>query len=418
MCDFVYGNNEREMFSFKGFITKGTNTHLEHLEDAIIDRGSKGGIDAVNFLKSIKKMLTGHVGGKLNVTVKWDGAPAVICGTNPENGRFFVGSKSVFNVTPKINYTTGDILKNHDGGLATKLIVCLRELSKLGIPGILQGDVLFTKGDVKTTTIDEQDFYTFTPNTITYAVATNSEIGKRIARARLGIVFHTVYTGSKMSNLKASFGSLRGFPNLSSVFVTDATYKDTSGVATFNNAEMSQFDNIIAMAEGSLSKAQSILNIFDVSEPLSVGYKLKSFFNFYIRGSQGDMAKVKDLVEMFRSYYLNMLQQEVDAVSKEETKKKYRTIRDTGLNFIDRNKTSLYFTIASWISLQRAKNFLIRKLNQIQSIGHFIRTPDGYRVTSPEGYVAVDRVRGAVKLVDRLEFSRANFNIAKDWVKG
>jgi len=406
------------MFSFKGFITKGTNTHLEHLEDSIIDRGSKGGKDAVNFLKSIKKMLTGHIGGRLNVTVKWDGAPAVICGINPENGKFFVGTKSVFNVTPKVNYSTGDIMKNHDGVLAQKLIVCLRELSKLGITGILQGDLLFTKGDVKTTTIDEQDYYVFTPNTITYAVAKDSQIGRRIASARMGIVFHTVYSGSKMSNLKASFGSIRGFPKLSSVFVTDATYKDASGSATFNTNEMTQFDSIISMAEGSLSQAEPILNQFNTSEPLAVGYKLKSFFNFFIRNSQGDMAKVKELIESFRTYYANMVQQEVDAVSKEETKNKYRTIRDNGLDFIDKNKNALYFTIASWISLQRAKNFLIRKLNQIQSIGHFIRTPDGYRVTSPEGYVAVDRVRGAVKLVDRLEFSRANFNIAKDWVKG
>ena len=406
------------MFSFKGFIKKGTNTHLEHLEDSIIDRGSKGGKDAVNFLKSIKKMLTGHIGGRLNVTVKWDGAPAVICGINPENGKFFVGTKSVFNVTPKVNYSTGDIMKNHDGVLAQKLIVCLRELSKLGITGILQGDLLFTKGDVKTTTIDEQDYYVFTPNTITYAVARDSQIGRRIASARLGIVFHTVYSGSKMSNLKASFGSLRGFPKLSSVFVTDATYKDASGSATFNVSEMTQFDNIIAMAEGSLTQAEPILNQFNTSEPLAVGYKLKSFFNFFIRNSQGDMAKVKELIESFRTYYANMVQQEVDAVSKEETKNKYRTIRDNGLDFIDKNKRALYFTIASWISLQRAKNFLIRKLNQIQSIGHFIRTPDGYKVTNPEGYVAVDRVRGAVKLVDRLEFSRANFTIAKDWVKG
>jgi hypothetical protein len=406
------------MFSFKGFITKGTNTHLEHLEDSIIDRGSKGGKDAVNFLKSIKKMLTGHIGGRLNVTVKWDGAPAVICGINPENGKFFVGTKSVFNVTPKVNYSTGDIMKNHDGVLAQKLIVCLRELSKLGITGILQGDLLFTKGDVKTTTIDEQDYYVFTPNTITYAVAKDSQIGRRIASARMGIVFHTVYSGSKMSNLKASFGSIRGFPKLSSVFVTDATYKDASGSATFNTNEMTQFDSIISMAEGSLYKAEPILNQFNSTDPLAVGYKLKSFFNFFIRNSQGDMAKVKELIESFRSYYSNMVQQEVDAVSKEETKNKYRTIRDNGLDFIDKNKNALYFTIASWISLQRAKNFLIRKLNQIQSIGHFIRTPDGFRVTNPEGYVAVDRVRGAVKLVDRLEFSRANFNIAKDWVKG
>jgi hypothetical protein len=406
------------MFSFKGFITKGTNTHLEHLEDSIIDRGSKGGKDAVNFLKSIKKMLTGHTGGRLNVTVKWDGAPAVICGINPENGKFFVATKSLFNVNPKINYSTGDIMKNHDGVLAQKLIVCLRELSKLGITGILQGDLLFTKGDIKTTTIDEENYYVFTPNTITYAVQVNSEIGKKISRARLGIVFHTVYSGKDIKNLSASFGSLRGFPNVSSVFVTDATYKDASGSATFSKSEMAQFDSIISMAEGSLYKAEPILNEFNTSDPLAVGYKLKSFFNYYIRNSQGDMAKVRELIEMFRSYYANMLQQEVDAVSKEETKNKYRKIRDGGLDFIDKNINAIYFTIASHISLQRAKNFLIRKLNQIQAIGHFIRTPDGFRVTNPEGYVAVDRVRGAVKLVDRLEFSRANFTIAKDWVKG
>jgi hypothetical protein len=406
------------MFSFKGFTTKGTNTHLEHLEDSIIDRGSKGGKDAVNFLKSIKKMLTGHTGGRLNVTVKWDGAPAVICGINPENGKFFVATKSLFNVNPKINYSTGDIMKNHDGVLAQKLIVCLRELSKLGITGILQGDLLFTKGDIKTTTIDEENYYVFTPNTITYAVQVNSEIGKKISRARLGIVFHTVYSGKDIKNLSASFGSLRGFPNVSSVFVTDATYKDASGSATFSKSEMAQFDSIISMAEGSLYKAEPILNEFNTSDPLAVGYKLKSFFNYYIRNSQGDMAKVRELIEMFRSYYANMLQQEVDAVSKEETKNKYRKIRDGGLDFIDKNINAIYFTIASHISLQRAKNFLIRKLNQIQAIGHFIRTPDGFRVTNPEGYVAVDRVRGAVKLVDRLEFSRANFTIAKDWVKG
>jgi len=405
------------MFSFKGFITKGQNTHLEHLEDSIIDRGSKGGKDAVMFLKSVKKMLTGNIGGRLNVTVKWDGAPAVFCGINPENGKFFVGTKSIFNKNPKINYSTGDIMKNHSGELANKLIVCLRELKKLGINGILQGDLLFTQGDVKTQSIDDKQYYTFTPNTITYAVDTDSDIGKRIARARLGIVFHTSYSGSKMDSLSASFGSLTRIPKLSSVFVTDATYRDTSGSATFNKSEMAQFDGIIRMAEGSLSKAAVILNQFDVSDPLSVGFRLKTFFNYYVRNNS-EQSKVKELVRMFRDYYENILQQEIDAVKREDTKMKYRKIMEQGLTFIDRNQQGLYFSIASHMSLQTAKNFLIRKLNQIQSIGHFIRTPDGFRVTNPEGYVAVDRVRGAVKLVDRLEFSRANFNIAKDWVKG
>jgi len=406
------------MFSFKGFLTKGTNTHLEHLEDSIINDGAKGGRNAVLFLKSLKKMLQGNVGGRLNVTVKWDGAPAVICGTNPENGKFFVGSKSVFNVNPKINYTTGDIYSNHSGVLADKLSVCLRELKKIGIRGIVQGDLLFTKGDLKTSTIDDEECYIFTPNTITYAVPINSTLGKKIGRARLGIVFHTFYSGKDMKSLTASFGSMRGFSNSSSVFVTDATYKDASGSATFNTSEVATFDNIIAMAEGSLSKAGPLLNDFNTTDPLAVGFRLKSFFNFYIKNSKGSMDKVKDLMDMFRSYYYNTVQQEVDAVSKDETKNKYRKIRDEGLKYIDRNRQSLYFAIASYVSLQRAKNFLVRKLNQLQSVGHFIRTSNGFRVTNPEGYVAVDRVKGAVKLVDRLEFSRANFTLAKDWVKG
>jgi hypothetical protein len=405
------------MFSFKGFITKGQNTHLEHLEDSIIDRGSKGGKDAIMFLKSVRKMLTGNVGGRLNVTVKWDGAPAVFCGINPENGKFFVGTKSIFNKNPKINYTTGDIMQNHSGELANKLVVCLRELKKLGINGILQGDLLFTQGDVKIQSIDEKEYYTFTPNTITYAVDTSSDIGKRIARARLGIVFHTSYSGSKMDSLSASFGSLTRIPKVSSIFVTDATYKDTSGSATFNRGEMAQFEGIIRMAEGSLIKAANILNEFEVSNPLSVGFRLKAFFNYYVRNNS-EIAKVRELVRMFRDYYENILQQEIDAVVREDTKMKYRKIKEDGLNFVDKNQQGLYFAIASHMSLQTAKNFLIRKLNQIQSIGHFIRTPNGFRVTNPEGYVAVDRVRGAVKLVDRLEFSRANFTIAKDWVKG
>jgi len=406
------------MLGFKGFITKGTNQHLEHLEDGIIDNGSKGGRNALLFLKSIKKMLTGHVGGRLNVTVKWDGAPAVICGINPENGKFFVATKSLFNVNPKINYTTGDIRKNHEGELANKLTVCLRELSKLNIRGILQGDLLFTKGDIKTTTIDEQDYYTFTPNTITYAVPVNSILGRRISKARMGIVFHTSYSGKDIKHLTASFGSLTGASNISSIFVTDATYKDVAGSVTFNNSENNTFENILKMAEGSLYKAAPVLDILNSTDPLAIGYKLKTYFNSYIRNSEGDMGKVKDLILGLKPYYAIELQKEIDAVSRQETKKKYRDIRDSGLDFIDKHQSALYFTIASWISLQRAKIFLIKKMNQIQSIGQFIRTPDGYRVTNPEGYVAVDRVKGAVKLVDRLEFSRANFNIAKDWLKG
>jgi len=406
------------MFSFKGFFTKEKNTHLEHVEDDIINRGSKGGENAINFLKSIRNMLAGSSGKKVNMSVKWDGAPAIICGINPENGQFFVGTKAVFNVNPKINYTTSDIRRNHSGDLADKLTIALRELKKLNISGILQGDFLFSKSDLKTATIDGESMITFTPNTITYAVPVDSDIGKKIKRARMGIVFHTSYSGKTMKDLKAGFGTVSGRSGISSVFLADAAYKDVSGSAKLTKAELSTFNARLRMAEGSLSKAGPMLDTMNKSDSLSVGFRLKTFFNHYIRNTQGNMAKVKTLVEMFREYYENFLKAEIDSRKTDSGKQKYRDLLKTNLRFIDRNKQSLYFAIASHVTLQNAKNFLVSKLSEIQSIGHFLRTPNGYKVTAPEGFVAVDKTAGAVKLVDRLEFSRANFVAEKDWVKG
>ncbi len=407
------------MFSFKGFVTSERNTHLEHLEDDIINRGSKGGSNAINFLKSVRNMLAGSSGGRVNMSVKWDGAPAIICGIDPSNGKFFVGTKSVFNKTPKVNYTSSDIRRNHTGPVADKLQVCLRELAKLGIKGVLQGDLLFTKSDLKTANIDGESMTTFTPNTITYAVPVNSNIGKRVRRARLGIVFHTSYSGKTLDTMTAGFGTVSGKSTIQSVFLADAAYKDTSGSSTFTSSELSKFDALIRMAEGSLLKASPILDrMSKENDSLSVGFRLKSFFNYYIKNTKGDMGKVRQMQDMFREYYINILQTEIDNRKTESGKQKYKDALKENLRFIDKNKTPLYFAIASHISLQRAKNFLVQKLSQIQSIGHFLRTPNGYKVTAPEGYVAVDKKAGAVKLVDRLEFSRANFTIAKDWVKG
>ena len=407
------------MFSFKGFITTEKNTHLEHLEDDIINRGSDGGRNAVNFLKSVRNMLAGSASGRVNMSVKWDGAPAIIAGKNPENGKFFVGTKSVFNKTPKINYTPGDIARNHSGPVAAKLNVCLRELKRLGINGIYQGDLLFTKGDTKVANIDGERMITFTPNTITYAVPVSSALGRRISRARLGIVFHTYYTGKTMSSLTAGFGTVSGKTGSTAVYLASAGYTDTSGSSTFTSGELARFDALIRMAEGSLSKAAPLLNVMKSNDPISVGFRLKSFFNHYIKSSQGSsMAKVKTLQDMFRDYYDQVLTTEIDTRKTPKGKDRFIKAKRDGLQFIDKNRSALYFAIASHVSLGNAKNFLIQKLSQIQSIGHFIRTPNGYRVTNPEGFVAVDKKAGAVKLVDRLEFSRANFTIAKDWVKG
>ena len=407
------------MYSFKQYLSESKNTHLEHLEDEIINNGYQGGVNAVEFLKSLRNMLVGSSGRKVNVSVKWDGAPAVICGTNPENGKFFVGSKSVFNVIPKINYTPADIRKNHSGGLVDKLIVALRELKKLNIKGVVQGDFLYTPDEIKTATIRGEKVITFTPNTITYAIPEDSNLAKRILSSKMGIIFHTSYTGRKMSDLKAKFGvNIRPFSKTNSVFFDDAGYKDTSGVATFTELESDQYDSLLRMAAGSISKSKGVLDLMKrQTNLLSVGARLKIFFNDFIRRGQ-TIANVKKLQSQFRTYYAKVLDDEIDKRKTKSAKDRFTAQRNEGLRFIDRYENQIYFAIASYVTLQRTKNYLVNKMNQIKSIGTFIQRGNGFEVTNPEGYVAVDRLGRAVKLVDRLEFSTANFTVSKNWIKG
>ena len=410
------------MQGFQEFLTEAKNTHLEHLEDEIINNGTKGAKTSIEFLKSIKKMLQGGKGGS-SISVKWDGAPAVFCGTNPENGKFFVGTKSIFNATPKINYTNADIKRNHGGALADKLMIALKYLPKLGIKGILQGDLLFTSSDKKTAVVDGQKSIVFTPNTITYAVPVvksglfGSSLYDNIKKAQIGIIFHTSYSGKTMKGLSASFGaSVSGLKKNRSIFFDDAMYKQSADPG-FSSSEETAFDNIIKMAEGSAYKAGAFIDKLKKDKgPLSLGIQLKTFFNTYIR--QGTKIEgTSRLANNFEVYFRDRIKKEVASKKTAAAKQKYEEILEVGMKILRPNKEGLYFAIATYITMQSAKAVLLRKLNNIQGIGSFLRTKNGYKVTNPEGFVAI-KGSGAVKLVDRLEFSRANFNMAKDWVKG
>ena len=399
------------------FITEDKNTHLEHLEDEIINNGSKGARTSIEFLKSIKKMLQGGKGGS-NVSVKWDGAPAIFAGTNPENGRFFVGTKSIFNATPKINYTVSDISRNHGGALADKLVVALKYLPKLGIKGVLQGDLLFTSGDKKNAVVNGEKSVVFTPNTITYAVpVASASMYNRIRSAKIGIIFHTSYSGKTMKGLKASFGAgVGGLRQNSNVFFDDARYKQAEDPG-LSKGEEKRFDAIIRMAEGSIYKAGAFIDKIKKDQgPLSLGVQLKTFFNTYIR-SGTKIGNAKALTNNFEVYFRDKIKKEIKDKKTDKAKQKYEEILEAGMKILRPNRQGLYFAIASYITLQTAKSMLLNKLNGIQSIGSFMRTKDGYKVTSPEGYVAINK-GNAVKLVDRLVFSQANFNVAKDWVRG
>ena len=222
---------------FTQFLTEskkeGANLHLEHIEDEVLNRGVSGARDAINFLQSLRDMLAGHSNSKVNLTTKWDGAPAIFCGINPDNGKFFVGTKGVFNANPKLNYTDADIDANHASeGLNSKLKVALRYLPKLGIKGVLQGDMMFAKGDIQNKTIDGEDYITFQPNTIVYAVPADSKLAQMMLAAQMGVVFHTSYTGKTFSDMKASFNiDIKNLTTTKDVWFRDAYFVDASGTA-------------------------------------------------------------------------------------------------------------------------------------------------------------------------------------------
>ena len=397
------------MQNFQDYIVEDKNTHLEHLEDEIINNGSAGAKTAIEFLKSIKQMLQGGEGGS-QISVKWDGAPAIFCGTNPENGKFFVASKSLFNKTPKINYTIGDIRKNHKGGVADKLATALKYLKKLPIKGILQGDMMFGPGDVKTKNIDGQSHYTFTPNTITYALPIDSDAGKKVNRAKMGIVFHTTYSGSTISKLSASFGAkVNNLKRNSSVWVDDADFKDVSGTATLTKAESSSLSSVISKAKGQFKSAKSFLD--EIASNKKVIDNVNIYANSKVRQGSTTLS-----TKEFITFMNDKIQGEIDGLKSEEAKKRRESTRDEMVKYLNTKNKELDSVFSLHASLTDAKIILVRKLESVKSIGTFIQTGDGFKVTAPEGFVCIDKyTSNAVKLVDRLEFSKANFTVPKNW---
>ena len=407
------------MLSFKEKLNEDKNTHMEHLEDEIINNGVNGANTAIEFLNSLNDMLAGGK-SKTNITVKWDGAPAIFAGINPENGKFFVAIKSLFNKTPKINYTNADISANHgSGGPSDKIKIALKYLPELGITdGVYQGDIMFSKGDLKQKTIDGNNMLTFGPNTITYAVPEDSDLASQMRKAHLGVVWHTKYTGNTIADLSASFGvSASSFTKTKNVWFDDA-YLNTANAATFSSSETKKLNGKINQIKGSVSKAGKFLNLLakETSNKSKHGLAplMKVFFNTKIRAGV-KIADTKKLVTEFESYYMDRMTNEIDSKKSDKGKKVYQDIQKESKKTLKKFKNELYFTMATYLGIIDAKDMVVKKLETIEGIGTFLKTDDGYKVTAPEGFVAIDSSGGAVKLVDRLGFSHANFTIAKDW---
>ena len=394
------------------------NTHLTHLEDRIILDGSKGGKDTIELLKKMGELLSGKPGIDTAVTTKWDGAPAIICGIDPADQRFFVGTKSVFAKTdPKICKTESDIQRLYDGALARKLATALRYLPSSVKSGVLQGDLMFTD-DKKNEMIDKRRYTTFRPNTITYAADPDTKLGKDINTAKIGIVFHTKYQGNSLQEMQASFNIKDSdYKSSRDVWAEKAEYKDISGVANFSMSEKNKYDALLRKAEGSLKKASKMLDkIKSGQKTLQFDTEFLKFFNNYVKAGRN----IPSVDKAYDDYVTHISKEFDKAMNKLKTSRsidaKSKKWAEQTL-FIMKNEKDFKMVIAAYMNLQAAKNILVNKMKKVSKLRLFVDKGKGdYECTSPEGFVAISSNK-ATKLVDRLEFSKLNFTIPKNWDK-
>ena len=395
------------MISFKKYYTAHrllteakANTHLTHLEELVLTQGERGYGVARGFITDLLSHLQGKSKRKVNTSVKWDGAPAIFAGKHPETGKFFVGTKSIFNKDPKINYTDADVEMNHGHapGLADKLKKALKYLPKLGIKGILQGDFMFDSSSLQPMMEDGVKHITFKPNTIRYAVEADTEFGKEIGNSVFGIVFHTGY--SDLNSPPQYNISVKGLNKVPGVWVDDAVFTDTTGTVTLDVDEAKQVKDLLKTADkikvNYKDLPSDLLNIYTNSEIQQGKYledsemSFKKFIEWFKGRKEKQVAKLKSqagkkrAIEAFNKKLAEIKAQEKDIVN--------------------------IFKVSRLLS--QAKQIFVNKYNNaVYNTKHFLDNEDGtLKTTAPEGYVAVSRAGDAVKLVDRLEFSRANFS--------
>jgi hypothetical protein len=405
------------MQTFKSTLTEQKNTHMTHIEDKVLYGGVDGTRQAIMALRSLRDMLKGTHEG--SISVKWDGAPAVFCGIDPRDKKFFVAKKGIFNKNPKVYKTDADIDADTSGDLNAKLKLCLKYLPELGIKGVVQGDLLFTSGDVKTSKIKGDRFVTFHPNTIMYAIPAGTPAATIVKKAKIGIVWHTTYTGSTFETMKASYGvDVNKFRNSSNVWSQDAmlrdltrytmTKKDTDEV----NAYLSDCGRIFNKIAG------STLRTLQANQELAG--LIETHANSYVRLGQvpPDPAKrVNALIRWIQQRY----QKEMDKLKTQKGKaSRQKKLAENLTFFSNENKINLKMMFELQQKIVLAKLKLINILNKLSNVDTFVKTKTGYKTTGPEGYVAIDKLGGdAVKIVDRMEFSYNNFSpdILKGWDK-
>jgi hypothetical protein len=387
------------MTTFKNFLAEEASEeklkHLEHAEDHVINSGAQGFSHAFHNLKDVHDKMVGK-NNKTKITMKYDGSPSVVFGTNPENGRFFVASKSAFNKNPKINYSHEDIERNHGHapGLVQKLKAALDHFPKVTPKkGVFQGDIMHTHNDLHVS----RDKVHFTPNTITYSSHKDSAHGKAALGSKIGVAVHTKYNGKNLESMKAEYApELKQFKK----------HKDVHLMSTHHEVEKSTYTP--QQQAKFVKHLTSAANIYRRTKPETYesiqGHEipLKTYINHTVRTG------TKPHVDEFMQHYAKSHAKKVDSVKTAKAKMSKTAAMESDIGHVQRNRQHIDRLLKMHHHLQRAKDVLAKTLSTHSEFEHSISG----KKSKPEGFVVVRHNR-PTKIVDRAEFSAANFNKGK-----
>lgn len=422
-----YNMKENTKSTFQKLLNE--DTHSLHMEDSIL-KGKAYISRMLGFYNQVFDTLTGSIDKeKPGITVKIDGAPAITMYTKfPGLKGPGVSTKSIFNATPKV-YTTDEEIEADDRSpeLKAKLKAALKLAKAKIIPAgeIWQGDLLFTKGDIKNYTDDNgQKYIYFKPNTLVYALPVGSDGAKKALASDIGIVFHTRYKGSSVQTVKqsndASTDELNGIPEWA--FVLDARLPNLSGVQTLSDQEASDIEDSLYDLH---SLCSEIVN--DADYDLLVNNT--DFINFYVMTLQNNKVDKSELidpetfVDELHKWVTGKMRKEYQGLEKLKTKagrdKKRISLDDKSKDLhtiIETNEPLLHKIAEALYIAADVKNKFITKLNSVNKWVNKVETTFGIKDTNGEGFMVSDVDGNFVKLVDRSAFSY--FNRSPDVIKG
>ena len=397
----------------------GAVKHIDHLEENILNKGKQGVVEAINQIESSISYFVDESDYK--ISTKFDGAPAIVAGIDT-SGKFFVASKSAFAKNPKINYTDQDIIDNHGtGGLADKLKLALRYLPSLNLKGIYQMDYMFDpqmKQIETPQTIDgvknENRFLTFTPNTIKYAVTENSPYGDEISKAKIGVAIHIEYMiQNGILKVKKYTSSPEEFSPSNTVFVFNVLANKPK------NSKSSFSKLLLKDVQKKKNQVLKLANKVDFSSLDDYTTLLKTYINSEIRAGRF-LEDTAISSEEFVNWISGKFVKDIEKLKSEKGKAKKTEQMKNTLSALKKLKPSIKNAFEITKIIANLKNNLIKIFNEITQndlLGTYLEeAPGEWQTTAPEGFAlskVTDDGAQITKLVDRGEFSRANFGTGK-----